>query len=234
MHTEIEKMTKRPKRQNFYLSFFMTGLIILLVGMAVGVELVQRKTGLKIAAIASSVPKGARYNLDLFGVPKGKSPKMTTSENQRIFLPLTSPCKIEMDEGVYTVTKNNCTDGIVSLQMPNPANSQSDGITTYAVWVKALGRPGGASKATKCVDDPITKELYCSLYTLLQIKNKGQNLMTDITTQLLFIYADTIGKGQIKRISLFDDKLKDFYWRYDTDGLKLAQLRFYEIPPSVK
>lgn len=234
MHTGIEKMTKRAKQQNFYLSFIMISLIILLVGMAAGVELVQQKTGLNIAAIANSVPKGTRYNLDLLGVPKGKSPKITVSENQRIFLPLTSACEIKMAEGVYAATKTNCNNGVVSLQMPNPTNSQSGGVTTYAVWAKALGRPGGASKATKCVDDPITKELYCSLYTLVQIKNKGQNLTTDITDQLLFIYADTIGKGQIKRMSLFDDKLKDFYWRYDADGLKLAQLRFYETPPSVK
>lgn len=227
-------MTKRGKQQNFYLSPGVISLIILLVGMAVGVELVQRKTGLNIAAIANSAPTGARYNLDLLGIPKGKAVKMNTSENQRIFIPLTSDCELKLAEGAYAVTNVNCTDGVASLQMPNPSSPQSGGVTTYAVWAKALGRPGGASKATECVNDPITKELYCSLYTLIQVKNKGQNLMTDITDQLLFIYADTTGKGQIKRMPLFEDKLKDFYWRYDADGLKLAQLRFYEIPPSVK
>ena len=35
------------------------------------------------------------------------------------------------------------------------------------------------------------------------------------------------------RYSLFDEALYDYFWSYDNNGLKLVQLRFYEIPTDV-
>jgi hypothetical protein len=33
---------------------------------------------------------------------------------------------------------------------------------------------------------------------------------------------------------LFGDDLQDYYWQYDNSGLKVAQLRFYEVTTNVK
>jgi len=35
---------------------------------------------------------------------------------------------------------------------------------------------------------------------------------------------------QTNRIPLSSDSTKSYLWQYDNDGLKLAQLRFYEVP----
>jgi hypothetical protein len=53
-----------------------------------------------------------------------------------------------------------------------------------------------------------------------------------VTKELLFIYADIDGGG-VKRYALFDDALEGYYWDYDNNGLKLLQLRFYEVPTTV-
>jgi len=34
------------------------------------------------------------------------------------------------------------------------------------------------------------------------------------------------------RSSLFSDALGSYFWSYDNAGLRLAQLRFYQIPPT--
>ena len=45
--------------------------------------------------------------------------------------------------------------------------------------------------------------------------------------------ADVDGDGVIDRVPLFDDRLLDYFWQYDNTGLRLAQLRFYEVPTNV-
>jgi hypothetical protein len=32
------------------------------------------------------------------------------------------------------------------------------------------------------------------------------------------------------RVGIFDASLEDYFWDYDNDGLRLAQIRFYPIP----
>jgi len=35
--------------------------------------------------------------------------------------------------------------------------------------------------------------------------------------------------GATVTVSLFDPALQDYFWNYDNNGLRLAQLRFYPI-----
>lgn len=35
------------------------------------------------------------------------------------------------------------------------------------------------------------------------------------------------------RLPLFDDRLSAYLWEYDNNGVRLAQLRFYEVPTDV-
>lgn len=185
------------------------------------------------ASTGSGAPSGSHYNLNIIGVPKGKTADMTGSSGKRIFVPLTGNCKINLSEGDFQVLDGNCTDnGQASFQLPNP-DSDNDGITTYSVWARALGKPGGKSATTTCATDPTTSEVWCSVYSMVQMRNKGKSSFTDVSKDLLYIYADINADGTLERYNLFNDALKDYYWNYDNNGLKLLQLRFYEVSSNV-
>jgi len=54
-----------------------------------------------------------------------------------------------------------------------------------------------------------------------------------VSKYLLYIYADLDDDGTLERVSLFDDALEGYFWDYDNEGLKLAQLRFYDCSTTV-
>jgi len=85
---------------------------------------------------------------------------------------------------------------------------------------------------TTCAKDE-TGEVYCSYYELELKRTKGKPRTRNMSKELLYIYADTNGNGKLERVPLFSDKLQDYYWKYDNNGLKLVQLRFYERPTTV-
>src|SRR2546426_2434995 len=39
--------------------------------------------------------------------------------------------------------------------------------------------------------------------------------------------------GHLTRTPLFDSSLQNYFWSYDNNGLKLLQLRFYQLPTTV-
>jgi len=65
------------------------------------------------------------------------------------------------------------------------------------------------------------------------VREKGKSTFTNVSRELLYIYADTDGNGSLERYNLFNSALTDYFWQYDNSGLKLAQLRFYQIPTTV-
>ena len=182
--------------------------------------------------VGNGAPSGAHYNLNIIGVPKGKTADMTGSSGRRIFVPLGGSTKILLAEGDFLVLDANGTDGSASFQLPNP-DPDNDGITQYSVYARALGKPGGTSTTTTCATDPTTGDLYCSIYSMVLTRDGGKSSFTNVSRSLLYVYADTDGDGQVERYPLFSDSLQDYYWDYDNGGLKLAQLRFYEIPTNV-
>lgn len=207
------------------------GLVfVLLVGLLAAMILVQGRVSYNPFATGNGAPSGAHYNLNIIGVPKGKTADMTSGN--RIFVPLTGSCQIKLAEGAYAVLDANCTDGTGTFQLPNP-DPDNDGITTYSVWARALGKPGGRSETTTCATDPVSGEQYCSIYTMVQVRSKGKSSFTNVSKELLYVYADINLDGTIERMPLFDDRLQDYYWQYDNQGLKLVQLRFYEIKTQV-
>lgn len=180
----------------------------------------------------SGAPSGAHYNLNIIGVPKGKTADMTDSSGHRIFVPLQGNCKINLSPGDFQVLDGNCTDGPAAFQLPNP-DPNNDGVTEYSVYARALGKPGGSSTTTTCATDPTTGEEWCSVYSMVLVREKGKSSFSNVSNVLLYIYADIDGDGTIERYPLFDDKLQDYFWSYDNNGLKLAQLRFYQISTNV-
>jgi hypothetical protein len=47
------------------------------------------------------------------------------------------------------------------------------------------------------------------------------------------LVADFNGDGTLDGIPLFDDRLQDYFWQYDNNGLRITQLRFYDAPTNV-
>jgi hypothetical protein len=194
-----------------------------------GIDSVESATA---AVTGNGAPSGAHYNLNIVGVPSGKTADMTGSNGHVIFVPLKGSTKISLSEGDFQVLDANGTDGRAAFQLPNP-DPDNDGVTTYSVWARALGQPGGSSTTTTCATDPVTGELFCSNESLVLVRDKGKSSFTDVSRDLLYIFADLDGDGVVERIPLFDSRLTDFFWQYDNNGLRLAQLRFYEIPSNV-
>jgi hypothetical protein len=165
---------------------------------------------------------------------KNKTANMTGNNGGRIFMPLEGSAKIMLTEGsTFQVLDANGTDGSASFQLPNP-DPDNTGITTYSVWARALGKTGGSAKMTTCATDAKDGQQYCSTLSYVAVRNSkgGKQSFTNVSKELLYIYADIDGKG-VKRYPLFDDALQDYFWQYDNAGLKLLQLRFYELPTNV-
>ncbi|MPZ14814.1 MAG: hypothetical protein GEU73_10410 [Chloroflexi bacterium] len=178
----------------------------------------------------NGAPNGSHYTLNIIGVPKDKTAEMKDSSRHTIFVPLWGSCAISLVVGPFQVNDGNCTDRDgAEFQLPNP-DPDGDGTTVYSVFARALGTPGGSSKTTTCATDPDDGSLVCSVISLELKRDAGQTQFQNASKYLLYIYWDG------KRVSLFDPALEDYFWQYDNNGLKLAQLRFYDcstvVPPA--
>ena len=201
-------------------------------------------------APGNGAPNGAHYSLNILGVSNPKTSDMTGSQGHVIFVNLVGKSKISLCEaGVDTgcedvqdfqVLDANGTDANGALfALPNP-DPDGDGTTTYSVFARALGTPGGSSKTTTCATDPgddlvstADDTLVCSALTLTLTRDPGRSRFDNVTKYLLYIYQDVDGDTIPDRVPLFDDSLRGYYWDYDNTGLKLAQLRFYQCATIV-
>ncbi len=177
----------------------------------------------------NGAPSGAHYSLNIIGVAKNKSPNLSGGDGHRIFVPLSGSTRINLTEGDFAVLDANATDGSGSFQLPSP-DADGDGVTSYSVYARALGTPGGSSITTTCATDPTTGEVVCSNETMVLVRSKGGSKFTNVSKALLYVLADIDGDGDVDKVPLFDDRLQEYFWQYDNNGLRLAQLRFYELP----
>ena len=175
---------------------------------------------------------GAHFTLNIIGVSKGKSADLTGNNGSRMFVPLSGSTKVMLSDGDFRVLDANATDGSGAFQLPNP-DPDNDGTTTYSVFARALGKPGGSSSTTTCATDA-TGETFCSVFSAVAVRTSGKQTFRNVSRELLYLYADVDGDGTAERYNLFNDALQDFYWQYDNAGLKLLQLRFYEVPTTVE
>jgi hypothetical protein len=178
----------------------------------------------------NGAPSGPHFNLNLIGKAKTQSATITTGN--RIFVNLEGRTTIGLAEGAdFAVLDGNGTDGRAQFQLPNP-DPDGDGVTSFSVFARALGKPGGSGSITTCATDPLTGEEVCSLESAVLVRESGRQRFSDVSRELLFIFADLDGDGVTERLSLFDDRLEGFVWQLDNNGLRLVQLRFYEIPST--
>ncbi len=175
---------------------------------------------------------GSHFTLNIIGVSKDKNPDMTGNKGHRIFVKLQGNTKILLTEGDFEVLDANGTDGEAAFMLPCP-DAENDGITEYSVFARALGKPGGSSTMTTCATEVATGDQYCSIYSSVQVRSTGKSRFQNVSRELLYIYADLDGDGHVERYPLFDEALRDYFWSYDNYGLKLLQLRFYEVPTDV-
>ncbi len=154
------------------------------------------------------------------------------------------PCNTNLD-----------ADGAEEFIECDPANP----VAHYQVWARALGKPGGEAMMTTCatVDFDTTDGddgyLTCSLENTILTRDKGKSLFTDVTQELTSLLAyicdvdltqdgsgnwicdddgDLVADPEavtLTRIALFAGDTEDWFWNYDNNGLRLAQLRFYEV-----
>ena len=208
------------------------------------------------ATTGNGAPSGAHYTLNVIGVPKGKSPSFTGGSGHRIFVDLgrngePANTRINLTEGDFGVTDANGTDGTAAFQLPNP-DPDLDGTTSYSVYVRALGKPGGKATLQSCYED--ATGTWCAASFVggvepisLQRTKSGVAKFVNVSKDLLFVdfclawdagLDATLGTDDdvcidVNQISLFSNKDLSYYWSYDNEGLKVAQLRFYEVPTEV-
>jgi len=172
---------------------------------------------------------------------------MTGNNGHRIFVKLVgADTKILLTEGDFQVLDANGTDGTAKFQLPNP-DVDGDGTTSYSVYVRALGKPGGSAQMQSCYTD--ATGTWCAVSWaggVEQIditRTKGKSTFENVSKDLLYVdycaaFTDTNGDGvftadectDVDQVPLFGVEADEFFWDYDNNGLKLAQFRFYEIP----
>jgi hypothetical protein len=195
----------------------------------------------------NGAPSGAHYNLNIIGVSKDKSPNMTGGDGHRIFVGLGKSgdpinTKINLTEGDFAVLDANGTDGTAAFQLPNP-DPDGDGTTSYSVYVRALGKPLGKATMQSCYTD--ATGTWCAAdfaggVTPITIERSkgGVAKFVNVSKDLLFVDFctawDTLTGActSVSQISLFSNDQISYLWSYDNEGLKVAQLRFYEVPST--
>lgn len=136
---------------------------------------------------------------------------------------------------------NNLTDDQDALMGCDAAVPSAN----YQVWARALGKPNGEAVITTCatiVDEEVQEfggELMCSTENTVQSRTKGRSLFADVTDELTSAVvdlcveydedADDCTLWETTRIALFAPDTYDWFWNYANDGLRLLQLRFYDL-----
>jgi hypothetical protein len=111
-------------------------------------------------------------------------------------------------------------------------------IDAYGVWARAVGNSGSATMTT-CAFEDADGELVCSLENEVLMATKGKTEFRDVTDALTsLVVSECVGTidangicddVETTRIALFSGSTHDWFWNYNNDGLRLAQLHFYEL-----
>lgn len=205
------------------------------------------KTDDGLSWLGNGLPSGPHYNLNVIGTST-KTAEMDDNSGHRIFVPLWGRAKIMLSEGPFQVLDANGTDGNgAAFQLPSP-DVNCDGTTEYSVFVRELGKPGGAATVQSCYTDGTTGLDYCAsdvdggVLAVELNRGSGKPRTTNVSADLLYVdycvsWTDVNADGvfQIEECDgwvvspLFADALASYFWDYDNRGLRLAQFRFYDV-----
>lgn len=225
---------------------------LIVVGAAVGLALSALPVSASQGTTGNGAPSGAHYDLNIHGT-NGTPDKSLNSNGHDIFVPLNSngtlyhdstvskDCDdISLTEGsTFQVLNPDCWNGSTqyqgpTFQLPDPNSSGACPTgyycTAYTVWARALTK--GSATMQTCYTDT-TGTTYCAtgaqVLTLKKnVAGSGGTKFQDATQELLFYCQDTSGGGGTGQLApLFSNANYDYFWDYDNNGLRLAQLRFY-------
>ena len=212
-------------------------------------------------ATGNGAPSGQHYNLNIIGVDNPKTTPLTGSNRHTIFVGLgakdgsiTKSSKIYLTPGEFQVCDGNSWDPAFNcdevqiqsqgavFQLPCNTNVTADitcdeglASASYEIWGRALGAPGGHAVITTCATDA-TGVLVCSTENTLDVftRKPGKQTFTNVTQELTTLqgcfFSDPL-TFVCETVPLFSGGLQDFFWQYDNNGLKLAQLRLYLLDP---
>ena len=191
---------------------------------------------LATAPTGNGAPSGAHYNLNIIAVPRAKTGDLTGGGNV-IFVGLGTKTaavttKILLEQsanaGVFAVLDKDGTDGEAKFSLPAPGG--------YTVWARALGKPYGEGTLTTCATDvtgaPAEGDI-CSVLSEVFVRGTGKSSFRNVTSNLTSISLDPVLDAAAvdacggTTVGLFDGCLEGYFWKYDNNGLKLLQLRFY-------
>jgi hypothetical protein len=220
---------------------FAVVFAIVLLATTGGVALAaQSQTG-------NGAPSGPHYNLNIIGMDNDNG-KECEDGGHVIFVQLgkagevTKSTKILLSEGAHEtdfyVEDCDGTDGQAAFRLPNP-DPENSGTTEYCVFMRVLGSPKNNPmvEMETCATNPEDGEEVCSDYTVIKTRSKGKSSFTNVSKELLYIYAwicvdydedtKTCLEWDYVRVPLFGDELEDYLWKYHNTGVRLVQLRFY-------
>ncbi len=196
------------------------------------------------AGIGSEIPdNGTHYNLNIIGVPHGKTADMTDSSRHTIFVPLgasgeVKSCHIFVVRNVanpdqFEVLDGNATDGSATIAVP----FQDYGTLSFNVYATALGKPVGLANvdATVTFEDGTYGSLLMGSFELKRGKGTPKPVnISDIFRASGWIDVDASGTFDSNIYTTFTNvwvfnvpTLLSYFWDYDNQGLKLMQIRFY-------
>jgi hypothetical protein len=192
------------------------------------------------AGKGNGAPSGPHYDLNIHGLQKGGS-YSTGSNGHDIFVPLTSSGDSASVAGCDDIqltqwptfqvlspdcrTASNPQFGLPCIAVT--ATCSSSQVTVYSVWARAIAGKGTANMNT-CYQVTVsgTTSTYCLMGTALVLNKKTSGgKFTDVTNQLLYFCDAATNTLQ----PIFGNSTYTYFWDYDNQGLRLAQLRFYYV-----
>jgi hypothetical protein len=192
------------------------------------------------AGTGNGAPSGPHFDLNIHGVANGQG--FNGNNQNDIFVPLVGKCQINLVQAQtydFKVLQPDCVNNPpASFELPAPCSiSTTTGLCTttttlYSVWARALGKPGGSSSTTTCATDT-TGTMVCSIKAFVSVvtRKTGKSTFTDVSPDLLFL--TTCVNGKSVSTPLFSQNYQNYFWSYDNQGLRLLQLRFYQVPSNV-
>jgi hypothetical protein len=199
-----------------------------------------------LGGTGNGVPPGPHFNLNIHGVANGQG--FSGSNQNDIFVPLYGSCKITLVQNPlvspfndsFGVLQPNCvaSPNVAQFALPAPCAIDattglcSGSTTYYSVWARALAKPGGWSSATTCATDPVDG-LVCSLNSYVAVRGTGGSKFANETSALLFLTTCNTVTGKTTSTPIFSQNYQNYFWEYDNTGLRLLQLRFYQVPSPV-
>ncbi len=121
-----------------------------------------------------------------------------------------------------------CNTSVTGNNLIACTGNESD---SYEVWVEALGKPGGSASLTTCGITSTGTE-YCNSTNTVLVRTAGKPKFTNATQNLTTVTTKCLsgtGKTGTCTYELFAPEFDYYLWDYDNNGLRNAQLRFYDM-----